>query len=1350
MKRKGILITSLCLSAMTLSFLIGTKSNNHAVALTPIETPNAIAKEANPAYVPTDEYYSSQQGISMNHIGNIEDVWDYYKGDDIRVAVIDSGFDFDHPDFTDDNGRNVFSLSEGKMFSHATPVSGKAGYYTIDPNNADGATTTVYPFVPQAQGYGYYINDVWYPQCNFLKPMSGIKKFNNHGTDVSSTIASAIHTTTNKGTVGIAPKITIIPIKVDFWTDCVYEALSYVETLNKNESTHIDVVNMSIEGPDYKDIYNNSLFDQKISSLINKKTIVVAAAGNSNTDAASYPASNTGVIGVGALARNSGTQKASFSNYNASNHTSSSNNNVDVVAPGYVYTATWDGSNAPYHETQGTSFSSPIVAGAAALWKEANKTGSVSEFKTDLFNSCIDIGASGWDTTFGYGRLAVDKLLGLGTDVNDVVLDSESSVTIEVEETSQISAHVLPVSATDQDLEYELYYKNGVCSVDSNGLITGLSQGSEMVWVYSHENHDYAAIVYVTVNPSSKVHVTGVELSTHSATLDLSKSETLQLEATVTPSNATDKSVEWLSDDENVATVDSNGLVTAVGVGTTQIGVFTNDGTHDDYCEITVVEYIPPTPVVTSVIITPPDGQCNVDMKDGNTIQLTAIVNGTDLTDTSVTWFSTNSNYGTVDSNGLVTVKQTGYVDITARSNQDTSKSATRRVYITNTTPKVNSVTLDKESARLVLANSETVQLNATVNVTYDAPQTVTWETSDSSVATVVNGLVTPKSVGTATITARSTFDTTKYATCTITVVQNNSVRYESTARDAAQVKTGSAPAGSSVTFYNSYNNASQITGSNSQTWTFTGYDGYTIAAIRLNLKRTNTTSGTITITITNNSKNVATPTKTYNSITTTATDYDIYTTPFEVDGVVVINVAASVNSIYCYELEFDVDESSLREIDHLTAIYSGGDIKYNTDFDSSNLVVRAYYDSVEYKTLSSNQYELSGFDKTKEGEQAITVSYRNKTTTFNVNVVYYDVSYLELTNIKDTFNVGDDFIKPIVTAVYEDQTSAVVTNSCVFTNNSTASAGAFNVGVSYTEHGVTKTTSYGILVKESGTSEETGEILFGNTAGRTNVNSSSVNGLDSLNNSWTITTSGTTSFTPNASYSQIGSKNNPASSVQLTMSFSSSTVINSVSFSCGGFSGSDGSVTIKVGQTTIGTGNIPDSSSTTINSNKGATGTSITITITDIKKGIYISSISYNIGEDVEPTDLEKAQQFAVEFSNSVVCYGGSKAPTFVTGKSWAGLSQTYNSLSATIKAYFQVETPSDSAILDAVLKHDQLVKKYSYVDFMGRTQFNASLQIKPNIISSFNGTTIVIIASVIGLTALGGYIFIRRRKEN
>jgi len=82
------------------------------------------------------------------------------------------------------------------------------------------------------------------------------------------------------------------------------------------------------------------------------------------------------------------------------------------------------------------------------------------------------------------------------------------------------------------------------------------------------------------------ISVTGVSLDQSSANVDLG--DTLQLTETVTPANATDKSVTWSSSNTSVATVNSSGLVTAVSVGNATITVTTTDGGFTDTCAVTV------------------------------------------------------------------------------------------------------------------------------------------------------------------------------------------------------------------------------------------------------------------------------------------------------------------------------------------------------------------------------------------------------------------------------------------------------------------------------------------------------------------------------------------------------------------------------------------------------------------------------------------------------------------------------------------------------------------------------------------------------------------------------------------
>lgn len=95
-----------------------------------------------------------------------------------------------------------------------------------------------------------------------------------------------------------------------------------------------------------------------------------------------------------------------------------------------------------------------------------------------------------------------------------------------------------------------------------------------------------------TLHPSepSPIAVTGVVLNPESSSVEIGS--TVQLSETVSPVDASDKSVTFSSSDELVATVDSSGLVTGVAEGTATITVTTNDGTFTDTSNITVTDVV--------------------------------------------------------------------------------------------------------------------------------------------------------------------------------------------------------------------------------------------------------------------------------------------------------------------------------------------------------------------------------------------------------------------------------------------------------------------------------------------------------------------------------------------------------------------------------------------------------------------------------------------------------------------------------------------------------------------------------------------------------------------------------------
>lgn len=336
---------------------------------------------------PTEESKYGRENIVFNHIGDIENVWNQYRGDNVLVSVIDTGVDIRHDEFWID-GKCIVSNKSVYMYSEQ---------YT---NN----------IIKESCGDNYE-NE----QC--LRPTDA------HGTGVAAVIAA---TATGNGIVGVAPNASILAIKVQFTVNIICEAIKY------SVDCGADVINMSLGQEEVTPSIIDS-YQSAINYAYSKGCIVCSAAGNNSTNALFYPASLEHVVGVGALGVNAEAAKADYSNYNVYGR---STNNVDFVTPGSVYTATdvTDGVSL-YSETytSGTSFATPVMSGAAALYKQKYPTANQDDFYGALLASSTDIGAAGWDEIFGHGRLDVAKLLDA-----DEVKETSNPTTTKTEDSTNI------------------------------------------------------------------------------------------------------------------------------------------------------------------------------------------------------------------------------------------------------------------------------------------------------------------------------------------------------------------------------------------------------------------------------------------------------------------------------------------------------------------------------------------------------------------------------------------------------------------------------------------------------------------------------------------------------------------------------------------------------------------------------------------------------------------------------------------------------------------------------------------------------------------------------------------------
>lgn len=240
------------------------------------------------------------------------------------------------------------------------------------------------------------------------------------------------------------------------------------------------------------------------------------------------------------------------------------------------------------------------------------------------------------------------------------------------------------------------------------------------------------------------IPVSSVTLNTNS--LSFVGKGTQQLTGTVLPADAANKAITWSSSNPNVVTVDQNGLVTAVGIGTASITVTSvADNTKSASASVTVTDA-----EITAI------GLTNQSMSVGGTVTLVPNYMPDNLFNPSVTWSSDNQYIAVVDQSGLVTAMSVGTATITAEAANGVKGTAT----ITIESTPVTGIIVDINQAMFV-KNGDTftpsdVTVNATVLPANATDKRVTWESSDRSVATVYAGVITPVGIGSTVITART------------------------------------------------------------------------------------------------------------------------------------------------------------------------------------------------------------------------------------------------------------------------------------------------------------------------------------------------------------------------------------------------------------------------------------------------------------------------------------------------------------------------------------------------------------------------------------------------------------------
>jgi len=261
------------------------------------------------------------------------------------------------------------------------------------------------------------------------------------------------------------------------------------------------------------------------------------------------------------------------------------------------------------------------------------------------------------------------------TAATSVIL-RENTLTLAKGKNAQLNLAIDPADFADS-ITFKSSNTN-IVTVDENGNIRAVGVGTATI-----------KVIVGKASASCKITVTQAitRISINAATRKLNVPETYQLSVAIFPEDASNKVLLWTSSNENVATVDENGLVTAIGNGVAIITATTTDGTnHSVSCTVTVID--PNNIPVTSIKL----NRTDLTLNALDVAQLVATVAPNDAANKALIWTSSDESVATVDENGVITAIGKGNAVITVTAADGYGASATCNVTVTNTAHIVTDV----------------------------------------------------------------------------------------------------------------------------------------------------------------------------------------------------------------------------------------------------------------------------------------------------------------------------------------------------------------------------------------------------------------------------------------------------------------------------------------------------------------------------------------------------------------------------------------------------------------------------------------------------------------------------------
>ena len=342
-----------------------------------------------------------------------------------------------------------------------------------------------------------------------------------------------------------------------------------------------------------------------------------------------------------------------------------------------------------------------------------------------------------------------------GQSTGDILVTSitvngqNNATTVGETQSLQMEANILPQNATNQNINWTVTNGTGSATINASGILNGQTPGTVTVTAYSMDGSNISGSTVITV---LQPNVSSIIIQTLNGIADVFVNETLQISAVVQPTNAANQTVSWsVTNGTGTASIDANGLLTGLTVGTVTVYATANDGTNVSGSAVITVKAVD----VNTISV---EGQSGVNnVPETQNLQMVASILPINATNQNVNWSVANgTGSATINSQGVLTGGNIGTVTVTATSVQNPSISGSKVVNVTEYIIYISSIEVNGENNQSTVALNNYLQMNATVlptnanNLDYD------WTVLNGSGSATISetGLLSPTSVGTVTVKA--------------------------------------------------------------------------------------------------------------------------------------------------------------------------------------------------------------------------------------------------------------------------------------------------------------------------------------------------------------------------------------------------------------------------------------------------------------------------------------------------------------------------------------------------------------------------------------------------------------------